>query len=138
MKYNLFVALMATAAILMTSCEKRDTIPAPAEEKQQSPVRAKGTNNAALRDGGEDDDGPIIMHKVKNQANAPVQQASVLMVNGTDSLQLVTDNAGECTFSLPSYGNWQVKINHQAYQPEDTLINLSDSFSIKTSVLDQQ
>lgn len=138
MKYNLFVALMATAVILMTSCEKKEDIPSPAQEQKQGPVRPKSTQPSGLRDGGEDDDGPIIMHKVKNQANAPVQQASVLMVNGTDSLQLVTDNAGECTFSLPSYGNWQVKINHQAYQPEDTLINLSDSFSIKTSVLDQQ
>lgn len=127
----------AAGTFFMASCGKNDTIVRPAQE-QQGPVHSKGSRPSTLRGGGEDDDGPIVMHKVKNQANAPVQAATVMMVKGTDSLQLMTDNAGECTFSLPGYGNWQVKINHQGYQPEDTLINLSDSFSIKTSVLDQQ
>lgn len=138
MKHILIVAFIAITTILMVSCEKKDTIPAPKQESSQEPARPKNTSNPALRDGGEDDDGPIIMHKVKTSSSTPVQQATVQMVNGTDSLQLVTNADGECIFNLPSYGTWQLRINRQGFQPADTVINLADSFTVRTSILDQQ
>jgi hypothetical protein len=133
MKYILKVAFIAIAFIAVFSCEKRDIIPA------FTPVPSQNyEHRTLLDDGGDDDDDPIIMHKVKTQANTPLQAATVTMIHGTDSVQLVTDSAGECVFHLQNNRNWQLKIDYPGYQPIDMQVYLPDSFTVKTSVLDQQ
>lgn len=129
---------IAMATCFMASCDKNDTIPTPAQE-QQGPVHPKSTRPSALRGGGEDDENPIVMHKVKNQANAPVPQARVVMVNGaqTDTLEMDTDSVGECRFVLPVPGPWLTVVSRPGYHPMYIVENFVDSVNIRTRILTQ-
>lgn len=137
MRYIIMAVFTIAASFFMPSCSKQDVKPASSQEQQTSPAKPKKDKAAALRGGGEDEETPIVMHKVKNQANAPVSQARVTMVNETDTLQLDTDSAGECTFILPVSGSWLTVITRQGYHPKYIVSNFVDSFSIKTSILSQ-
>lgn len=110
-------------------------MPAPAN---QGTERAETFANA--RRGGDDDDDPIIMHKVVRSNGTPIPLADVKMIdeNETDSIQLSTNLAGECTFTLPGNGIFHLKINSSGYQEIDTMINVVDSFSVRVNELIEQ
>ena len=138
MRRNSIVALIAAAAILMSSCQKHlDQTPSSREKSAASPAPSV-LKAQPMTGGGKDDDGPIIMHVVRNQSQTPLQNASVVMINGADTLQQVTDTSGKCTFRLTGYGSWEIRVAHPDYSQSDTLVNLYDSFSVKTSVLYHQ
>ncbi|AXY72745.1 hypothetical protein D3H65_01610 [Paraflavitalea soli] len=127
------------ASFFMPSCSKQDVKPGSAQEKQTSPVKPKKDNAASLRGGGEDDGTPIVMHKVKTQANAPIPQARVFMVNDTqtDTLEADTDSLGEVKLTLPAKGSWLTVVTRQGYHPKYFVSNFVDSFTIKTSILQE-
>lgn len=142
MKYKSIVAFVAAPAIsiFMSSCEKKDGIPA-SRKKQEITVVPVNTTGVDSKGGGEDDDKPIIMHSVFDELLSPLQYAVVIMIDSdhrSDSFQLFTDYEGKCTFNLPDTGNWDLKIGYHGYQPLDTVIHLVDSFNVKTTVLQPQ
>lgn len=85
--------------------------------------------------GGEDDDKPIIMHFVRNSEFEPLQNAIVTMISNTDSLQSLTNSAGESFFELPHLGAWELRITLGGYSPFEAYFTVTDSFSVRTSFL---
>lgn len=120
------IALAALIVLLIASCGKKEPVrPQPAANKYN-----------ILR-GKEDDDGPIIMHVVLNAQLQPLSAAAVTMINGDDTFRMTTDTAGKCIFHLPRSTDWQSQISLADYLSQDTVIRVTDSFSIKTSILEQ-
>jgi len=131
--------LAILANLFLPSCSKKDVKPSSSQEEQVGPARPKDKKSVMLRGGGEDEETPIVMHKVKTQANAPVSQARVIMVNDTqtDTLEAETDSAGEVTLILPVAGEWLTVVSRPGYHPVYSVNNFVDSFTIKTSTLRQ-
>lgn len=100
-------------------------------DQQHAVIKGFPVNPNSLSGGG-DDDKPKVMHRVLNPGFGPVQNAAVTMTNSTDSLWLLTDSAGECTFKLPRLGIWGLRINLGEACLLDTSVNIVDSFSVRT------
>lgn len=120
------IALAALIVLMIASCGKKEPVrPQPAANKYN------------IMRGKEDDDGPIIMHIVLNAQLQPLSSAAITMINGDDTFRKTTDTAGKCVFKLPRYADWQSQISRADYLSQDTVIRLTDSFTIKTSILQQ-
>ena len=128
---------MAIAATLMPACQKHSDGPQN-NGSQTQPQTPPQSPKRVITNGGGDDDGPIIIHIVKNKSQQAVANASVVMTDDSDSLELATNESGSCTFTLPHFGSWHLKINHTGYQPADTVLYLADSLRVKTSILEDQ
>jgi hypothetical protein len=85
--------------------------------------------------GGGDDDKPIIMHKVENESEEPLENAMIVMINNSDTLQSFTDSAGTSSMELPRYGPWWVSVSLAGYSPLQGQVNITDSFSIREVTL---
>jgi hypothetical protein len=94
--------------------------------------------NMGFKFGGGDDDKPIIMHRVINSELERLPDVTIAMIKNRDTLQSFTDSAGECTFQLPHTGVWELKIYLTGFSLFDTSINVTDSFSIRTTSLSYQ
>jgi hypothetical protein len=143
MRLHSIAAFIAAAAILLSSilmysCQKH-LDQTPVSKEKQVAIPAPSTLKAKpMTGGGKDDDGPIVQHIVQDPSQTPVQNASVVMINGTDTLQQLTDANGKCTVQTTGPGWWEIKITHPDYSQTDTLVNFSDSLCVKTSVLYHQ
>jgi hypothetical protein len=139
MKYIIMTVLATLTNLFLPSCSKKDVKPSSSQEEQPGPAKPRDKKAFMLRGGGEDEETPIVMHKVKNQANAPVSQARVIMVNETqtDTLEAETDSLGEAEITLPVTGPWLTVVSRPGYHPVYSVNYFVDSFTIKTSMLRQ-
>ncbi len=91
--------------------------------------------NSVSSFGSGDDDKPIIMHRILASTSESVPSATVTMINKKDTLQAVTDLAGECTITLPRVGVWKLRVALGLLFSFDTSISVTDSFSLRTTTL---
>lgn len=85
--------------------------------------------------GREDDDKPIVMHRLFNELQQPVQNVSITMTKGPDTLYSTTDSAGQANFYLPDFGAWEAQISCPGYRPVTKTIDVRTLFSITSSTL---
>lgn len=141
-KIILAACLAATGILFSCSREEIQRLPGSSHNaKNGNNANNKKTivnstvENSTYRFGGEDDDKPIIMHLVESNFG-PLQNARIIMVSGTDSLESFTNSAGESFVELPHLGSWDLTITYEEYSPLNVPILVTDSFSVKKSSLD--
>jgi hypothetical protein len=148
-KISLLAACIAVITTFFSCSKDKDQYPSPSTpHTAQGCSKTSGNNNSVILNGlyenttskfgGGDDDKPIIMHRLVNPEFGRLQNVVVKMINNADSLQSLTNSAGECTFELPHVGNWELKIALAGFFSVDTLISVTDSFSLRTTYLDNQ
>lgn len=87
---------------------------------------------------GEDDNPPIIIERTKKRTNAPISNSMVVLYNGSDTLQGVTDANGEYLFRLPAngYGAWNLQVQHDDYHTVSEIIYITQPITERTDSLD--
>ncbi len=89
----------------------------------------------AFKMGGEDDDIPIFTETVVNSRNSPVPGSIVSLFKDNDTLTNNADGIGQCRFTLPSLGSWEIKIESPGYQTLTYQLAIVDSITSKTDTL---
>lgn len=144
MKKIFFLAAYVAVITAFFSCSREQdqyfsqAVPHNAHTNSTLSENNSDENTVSKFGGGEDDDKPIIMHFVRNSESEPLQNAIVTMISNTDSLQSLTNSAGESLFELPYPGPWILKITLGGYLPVEANFTVTDSFSVRTSFLEHQ
>lgn len=94
--------------IMMSACSKNNITPVAIGQKDSVIL--------CFKDGKEDEDGPIIMHKVIGKEALPVRGALVLLFNDADTVSAVSDLQGNSIIKLPYAGSWMIEILHDDYE----------------------
>lgn len=125
---SIVTTLLAAVCLLMYSCSKSETDTLPGDET------SKHTQSRS-REGGDDDDGPIILEITKDQNARPVAGALVSLTKNTEERYGYTDNAGHCQIQLPEQGHWNLTVVYQDNVFVNTRLNILDSFSYRIDTL---
>jgi hypothetical protein len=116
-------------SLLISSCTKANTTPShPVHELEYSAL-------AAAKEGGDDDDGPVIMELVSDVEGLPVAGAIVILTKNEDTVVAHTDDYGICISKLRVYGQWRLSITHPDYQSIDIMISVVTRESLRTDTL---
>jgi hypothetical protein len=117
---------MAIGSLLILSCSK---------SKDNTQPQQTASMNVAHRDGGEDDDRPIIIINHVNIENSPVSGSSIKLQIGNDVVTGTTDNSGVCSLSVPYLGQWNLSATNDGYVPINTTMVLVDSVTSRIDTL---
>jgi hypothetical protein len=98
------------------------------------PVPENGQTNLS-KDGGDDDDFPIIMEVTLDTNGDPIDNSTVTFCSNQDTLTGTTGQDGSYTVKLPFSGVWYMYIVRNGYQPLEAHFQISDSFSVRTDTL---
>jgi len=119
--------IMAIATLSLFSCTKNNTN-IPTEHSKTSP------SVNAMRD-GEDDDLPIINHKIVDIKGDSKAGAIVVINDGHDTLTGTTNRFGVCHTHPTHLGSWDLKVILPGYLPLNQTIVLVDSITCRVDTL---
>jgi len=125
---NKNMPLLAMGILLLASCSKTNNN-APTGNPEVRP------DWHSMAD--EDHNIPIFNHKVTTADGQGMPGATDSLYNGHDTLFGITDNNGNCTFYPPYLGTWNISVYHDGYLPFHKQIQLIDSVSSETAILEQ-
>ncbi len=113
MKNKIVLLLIAAAGLLMHSCSKSGTgdLPYPPDKPY-------------FKEGGEDDDRPIIITRIINFALQPIGGANVVLYSEHDTVSTYTDDNGMSEIPLPRFGSWHysVRMHDEVYLNTNLLL----------------
>jgi len=124
---NKITLIVAIGSLLLFSCSKNNTTTPIGELKARPNVHTMAD--------GEDGDIIIINHKIVDIKGSPISGATVTIINGTDTLTGTTDSYGRCKTYPTHLGTWNLNVVQSSYLPLNTQIQLIDSVSCITSIL---
>ena len=130
MKINIILAI-TMVCLLSVGCSKKDETLV----HSASPVRQQ--THPIMEMEGEDDR-PILMHRTQKNDLSAIANATVTLINGSDTLVQYSDANGQCTFSLPRLGTWNVTVTHTGFTAIHGTINIVDSLTERTDYMTEE
>jgi tripartite-type tricarboxylate transporter receptor subunit TctC len=124
MKYASIIFLLLLVIGFLFSCSK---------DKENSPhVISELVMPAG---GGKDNFNRPIAMRVANDQNESLQNVSVTAINGTDTLQDLTDINGSTDMIIPRTGLWHIFLYLSGHYPKDTVLDVNTTDTIPKSII---
>lgn len=120
---------MAALCLLTISCSKQNRTP-------EHPASSRPRLLAPVMDG--EDDRPILMHLTQKIDHSAISNATVTLINGSDTLIEYSDVNGQCMFSLPSLGTWDITVSHAGFVTVHDTVNISDALTQRTNYMTEE
>lgn len=125
MKCKTLLLLIAAYGILVSSCaQKNEDLPDPANKSKP-----------LLRDGGDDDDRPIIITRIFNHEFDPVVGAHLIFEYDNYEVAAFTDSEGLAQVELPVSAWWTYKVKVSGETYINTYLFLRDSLTYRNDTL---